>query len=115
MQGGIYMGDEQITNLYNVLKDVEGLEGEENKLSNTFTAMLKDEIDATDEQEVYSNLHKIIYKYKNDEKMLKVIDEVVEALAAGAKLSEILLIAKDEIVHPTPINTMNLDDFNTIR
>ncbi len=109
------MRNEQIINLYNVLKDVEGLEGEENKLSNTFTAMLKDEIDATDEQEVYSNIRNVIYKYKDDEKKLQVIDEVVAALATGAKLSEILLIVKDEIVHPTPINTMNLDDFNTIR
>ncbi|MBZ4644569.1 MAG: hypothetical protein JG777_58 [Clostridia bacterium] len=101
-------------NLYSVIKEVEKYEDGENKLSNTFTDMLKNEIDATDEQEVYNNIRNLIYKYKDEEKSLEIIDEVVEALSDGAKLSEIFLIARDEIEHPTPVNVMNLDEFNTL-
>ncbi|MDK2800626.1 MAG: hypothetical protein PWP27_1476 [Clostridiales bacterium] len=99
-------------NLFSVLTEVEKLEDSKNKFSNTFTDMLKNEIDATDEPEVYNNIRKLVYKYKDDEKALQIIDEVVEALSEGATLSEILLIAKDEIEYPTPINVMNLDEFN---
>ncbi|WHH58529.1 hypothetical protein [Petroclostridium sp. X23] len=99
-------------NLFSVFTDVERLEDEKNRMSNTFTDMIKNEIDATDEQEVYNNLRNMIYKYKDDGLALTVMEEMSEALTNGAKLSEILLIAADEIQLDTPVNTLDLDQFN---
>lgn len=106
------MKGQHTRNLYAVLNEVRQLEGGENKLSNIFTEMLKDEINVLDEQQIYNNLHGLIDKYKDDQKALRLIDEVFEELCNGATLSEIFLIAKDEILSPTPINAMELDGFN---
>lgn len=102
-------------NLYSILKQVKKYEDDKHTFSNTFTDMLKNEIDATEELEVYNNLSKLISRYKDDHESLQMIEEIVEALTNGAKLSEILLIAKDEIEEPTPVNVMNTDEFNNIK
>ena len=104
--------EEPNQNLYSLMQEVEKFEGEDNKFSNTFTDMFKNEIDATDEQEVYNNLRNLIYKYKDDKNSMKIIDEFTEAITDGATLSEILTIARDEIDIITPINAMDLDEFS---
>jgi len=75
-----------------------------------FCEILKNEIDAADEHEIYSKVLKILRKYQNDENSLKVIYEFFSAITEGSDLEEIMNIAIDEAVNPSTISELTIDD-----
>ena len=112
MFGGISMDkDFQEIDLKFAMNEIERFSDRENEICNTFVEMLKDEIDSTDEKEIYQEVKKLILKYIDNKNSLKIIDEVIEAISGGASMTEVLLVAKDEVIEPTPFNVINLEVF----
>lgn len=85
------------------LNEIQNVYGKDKEIENAFTEILKDEINSLDESEIYNNVINLIRKYINDENSLKLIDEVIEAISGGASMTEILLVARDEVVEPIRI------------
>ena len=84
----------------------------ETEVANTFVEMLKDEINSIDEIEIYNNVKKLINKYKDDNNSIRLIDEVISALTDGASMTEILLVARDEVIEPTTIDDLDMEDID---
>jgi hypothetical protein len=89
--------------------EIEKYSNSENEIGNMFVEMLKDEIDSTEESEIYQSVKKLILKYIDNKNALKIIDEVIEAISGGASMTEVLLVARDEVIEPTPVNVMSLE------
>lgn len=107
--GGVPVNqDFQEIDLRFAINEIEKSSDRENEIGNTFVEMLKDEIDSTDEAEIYRGVKKLIMKYINNKNSLKIIDEVIEAISGGASMTEVLLVARDEVLEPTPLNVMDV-------
>lgn len=98
-RGGMYM--EQKIDLNFALNQIASYSHVEEDIASTFVEMLKDEINSVEEDEIYHNVKNLIIKYRIDEKALNIIDEVITSITGGATMTEILLVARDEIVEPT--------------
>lgn len=79
-------------------------------LSLIFTEILKDEINANDEERLYNGLKRLVRKYSDDNAAFSAIDEFVRVLCGGTSLKEIFLLAKDEALHPTISSEIRVDD-----
>jgi tRNA A37 threonylcarbamoyltransferase TsaD len=92
-------------NFYNksmeLINDLEVLEKNICNLSGIFAEILKDEINANDEQRLFNGFKRIIKKYSQDKKGLEAIDELIRVLCGGASINEILQVAKEECMNPT--------------
>nr|WP_235715945.1 hypothetical protein [Acetivibrio cellulolyticus] len=70
-------------------------------LPNVFAEILKDEINANDEQRLFNGFKRIIKKYSQDTKGQEVMDEMIRVLCGGASIYEILQVTKEESIDPT--------------
>lgn len=102
--------DFQDIDLKFAINEIERFPNSENEIGNMFVEMLKDEIDSTDEKEIYRGVKKLILKYIDNKRDLNIIDEVIEAISGGASMTEVLLVARDEVIEPTPVNVMNFEN-----
>lgn len=89
--------------------ELEALEKNVCNLPSIFAEMFKDEINANEEHKLYQGIKRIIKKYSQDSNTLSVINEFTGVISGGATLEEILLIARDEAVSPTPASEMTVD------
>lgn len=95
-----------------MLDAVIELESNENRLNNLpliFAEMFKDEINANDEHKLYNGVKRVIKKYSDDSKATSAINEFFRVITGGTSLDQILLIAKDEAVDPTPAVKLSID------
>lgn len=98
------------------LKEIQDIYYREAEIANTFVEILKDEINSTHEKETYNNVKELILKYQDNNQALKIIDEVISSITGGASMTEVLLVARDEVVAPIRIDNMindNTCDKNT--
>lgn len=91
------------------LNEMSELKNDRKKIEGTFTEILKDEINSIEESQIFNNVISTADKYKDDNNALDIIEDVFKAITGGASLAEILLVTKDELVNPTPINVINTD------
>lgn len=75
-----------------------------------FSEMLKNEINAADEHEIYKKVMKVIRKYQKDEKCITAINEFFSAISEGADLKEIMNISIDEASSPSTVSDLIIDD-----
>lgn len=101
--------------LHELLKKMDKTDKEICNFQLVFSEILKNEIDAADEHGIYSKVMKIIRKYQNDEKSLKVIYEFFAAISEGSDLEEIMNIAIDESLNPSAVSEATIDDSCTIK
>lgn len=83
-----------------LLNELEFMEKEACNIPGIFAEILKDEINANDEQRLYNGFKRIIKKYSNDKKAQEVMDETMRVLCGGAAIQEILQVTREEIINP---------------
>lgn len=101
--------------LQGLLKKMDEADKEICNFQLVFTEILKNEIDAADEREIYAKVMKILQKYLNDEKSLKAIYEFFSAISEGADLEEVMNIAIDEAENPSAVSELTIDDSCTVK
>lgn len=93
------------TNEYNgtldLINELEGMEKNICNLSDVFAEILKDEINANDEERLFNGFKRIIKKYSQDKKGQEVMDEIIRVLCGGASIQELLQVTKEECLDPT--------------
>ncbi|WP_235832676.1 hypothetical protein [Acetivibrio mesophilus] len=75
-----------------------------------FTEILKDEINANDQQRIYNGVKRLIKKYSQEKRGMETLDEFIRVLSGGASLEELLQIAKEEAQNPTISTGITVDD-----
>jgi hypothetical protein len=75
-----------------------------------FAEILKDEINANDEQELYFGVKNIIKKYSGEREAFEAIDEFIKVITGGASLDEIIQLAIDEAHNPTLASDLTLNN-----
>jgi hemerythrin superfamily protein len=108
-KGVDYMQNQNNNPLRFALNEMSELKNDRKKIEGTFTEILKDEINSIEESQIFNNVISTADKYKDDNNALDIIEDVFKAITGGASLAEILLVTKDELVNPTPINVINTD------
>lgn len=93
--------DEIYKDTVEIIPELESLEKDNCHLSQVFAEVMKDEINANPEDDLYKNVKSFIHKYSNDMNAIKLVNEFTEAISGGASLNEILQITRDEVVEPT--------------
>jgi hypothetical protein len=92
-------------NYYNesieLVNELEDLEKNICNLPDIFSEILKDEINANDEQRLFNGFKRIVKKYSQDKKGQEVMDELMRVLCGGASIYEILQVTKEECLDPT--------------
>lgn len=83
-------------NISSLFKSLDNLERQNTNIPLIFSEILKDEINANDENTLYNNLKAILDKYKDNQPVLYVINLVIKALSDGATLEEILNVSIEE-------------------
>lgn len=84
-----------------LINELEVLEKDICNLPDIFAEILKDEINANDEQRLFNGVKRIIKKFSEDKKGQEAMDELMRVLCGGATIYEILQVAKEECVSPT--------------
>ncbi|MFZ5985932.1 MAG: hypothetical protein ACOYWZ_02270, partial [Bacillota bacterium] len=79
-------------------------------LPSIFSEMLKDEVNANDEQRIYNGIKRIIKKYSEEKNGISIVNELIGVLSGGASLEEILQITKEEALNPTLATGLTVDD-----
>ncbi|HOP93531.1 MAG TPA: hypothetical protein PLP24_09200 [Acetivibrio thermocellus] len=79
-------------------------------IGDIFTEILKDEINANDQQKLYNGVKRLIKKYSQEKRGLETLDEFVRVLTEGASLEELLQIAREESQNPTITTEIIVDD-----
>jgi hypothetical protein len=92
------------------IDELEELEKNACNLPLIFSEILKDEINANDEEKLYNGMKRMVRKYSNDAVAFSAIDEFVRVLSGGTSLKEIFLLAKDEVLHPTISSEIRVDN-----
>lgn len=105
------MLDGKTNGILKAVEELEELEKQVCSLPMIFAEMMKDEINANEERKLYNGIKRILRRYSGDRKVMAALDDFTGALTGGATLEEILTIAKDEAVSPTPASdiTVNSD------
>lgn len=96
--------------LQELLKRMDKTDKEICNFQLVFCEILKNEINAADEHEIYSKVLKVMRKYQDDEKTLSAIYEFFSAVSEGADLEEIMNIAIDEATNPSALSELTVDD-----
>lgn len=76
------------------------LEKEKHNLPMIFTEILKDEINANDELNIYHGIKKFIQKHSENRNSIYIINEFFKILSGGVSLDEIMQISLDETRNP---------------
>lgn len=98
-----------------LMEDMEKVERDICNFPLVLAEMLKDEINAADEQEMYKSFKKLIKEYAEDEKGMSAINAFFGAITGGASLEEIITIAIEESQDPTVASGLIVDDSCKIR
>lgn len=93
-----------------ILPELDKLEKEKCNLPQVFAEVLKDEINANNEYDLYHNVKDFISKYSKDANSLKVINEFTKAISGGASLNEILQITREEVTNPSISTGLTTED-----
>lgn len=93
-----------------LLEQIQKVEKEICNFHLVFAEMMKDEINAFDEHEMYAGVMKIMRKYAKDDKSMTVINEFFSAITGGASLEEIMSIAIEEAQDPSVASGLTVDD-----
>lgn len=96
--------------LQDLLKRMDATDKEICNFQMVFCEILKNEINAAAEHDIYSKVLKVIRKYQEDEKTLSAIYEFFSAVSEGADLEEIMNIAIDEATNPSALSELTVDD-----
>jgi hypothetical protein len=75
-----------------------------------FTEVFKDEINANDEQKLYTGIKKIIGKYSANEMAMTAINDFTSAISGGSSLMEIIQISLEEATNPSLSSDISVDD-----
>ncbi|HHV28736.1 MAG TPA: hypothetical protein GXX73_03885 [Clostridium sp.] len=86
------------------------MEKEVCNIGTVFTEILKDEINANDQQRIYNGVKRLIKKYSQEKRGMETLDEFIRVLSGGASLEELLQIAKEEAQNPTISTGITVDD-----
>ena len=78
-------------------------------LPEVFSQILKDEINANDEQRLFNGFKRIIKKHSHNKKEFEAIDEMIRILCGGGSINEILQVTIDECLNPTLETGINVD------
>ncbi|HOM03744.1 MAG TPA: hypothetical protein PLH43_13140 [Acetivibrio sp.] len=89
---------------------MESIESKVCNVGTVFTEILKDEINANDQQRLYNGLKRLIKKYSREKRGLEALDEFIRVLSGGASLEELLQIAKEEAQNPTISTEVTVND-----
>lgn len=89
--------EKQITKL---IVEMDMLEKENRDVPIIFSEILKNEINANDEQSIYKELKKLIEKYSKDENSISAINDFTRVLSGGIPLVGIMQLSIDEIACP---------------
>ncbi len=103
MEGDIYK------DTVDIIPELEKLEKDNCHLRQIFAEVLKDEINAIPEDDLYNNVKSFINTYSGDAKAINIINEFTEIISGGASLNEILQITRDEVVNPTIVTEITTD------
>lgn len=90
-----------LTHAIDLIKEFEDMEKNVCGLPDVFSQILKDEINANDEERLFNGFKRIIKKYSHNKKELEAIDEMIRILCGGASINEILQVTRDECLDPT--------------
>lgn len=93
-----------------LLHEIESLENEVCNMASVFTEILKDEINANDQQRLYNGVKRLIKKYSQEKRGLEALNEFVRVLSGGASFDELLQIAMEEAQNPTISTGISVDD-----
>lgn len=91
-----------------LINELEVLEKDICNLPGIFAEILKDEINANDEQRLFNGFKRTIKKYSQDKKGQEAMDELMRVLCGGASINEILQVVKEECINPTLETEMTL-------
>jgi len=78
-------------------------------IGDIFTEILKDEINANDQQKLYNGVKRLIKKYSQEKRGLEP-RWVCKGFNRGASLEELLQIAREESQNPTITTEIIVDD-----
>jgi len=106
---GLFIGRDEFSSIPAYVSELEKIEKDICNLPLIFSEIFKDEVNANDENKIYNGVKRVIKKYSGDRSSMEAIDEFVRVLSGGTSLSEILLIARDEALNPTPVTEMQVD------
>ena len=93
-----------------IFPELDKLEKEKCNLPQVFAEILKDEINANNEYDIYHDVKEFINKYSKDANSLKVINEYTQAISGGATLNEILQITMEEVINPSISTGLTTED-----
>lgn len=96
--------------LKELLGRVQKTEKEICNFSLVFAEIFKNEINASDDHELYIRLMEVIRKYADDEKIFSALNEFFNAIAEGATLEEVMEIAIEEAGDPSALSELTVDD-----
>ena len=106
----VYIASQEPNSTTKILDKLNDTEKEVCNLPLVFAEMLKDEINAVDEHELYSGIKDLLNKYSKDQGLMALIHEYTRVLTGGTSLQEILEITIDEAVSPTLASRLTVDD-----
>lgn len=93
-----------------LINELEVMEKDICNLPDIFSQILKDEINANDEQRLFNGFKRIVKKYSKDRKELEALDEMMRVLCGGASINEILQVTKDESVDTSIGTSITVDN-----
>lgn len=108
---GLFIDTNNNNKTLDLLMEVENMESEVcRNIASVFTEILKDEINANDEQRLYNGTKRLIKKYSQEKRGIEALNEFISVLSGGASLEELLLITKEEAKNPTLATELTVDD-----
>ncbi|TYQ17720.1 UNVERIFIED_CONTAM: hypothetical protein Cloal_0082 [Acetivibrio alkalicellulosi] len=105
----IFIGADGGNKTLNAVNELEKIEPELCNIPSVFAEILKNEINANDEQKLYNGIKRIVRKYSQQKNGIQIINELVRVLCGGATLDEILEISKEEALNPTTVTDIVAD------
>lgn len=84
-----------------ILPKLDKLEKEKCNLPQVFAEIIKDEINANNEYDLYHDVKDLISKYSEDANAINIINEFTQAISGGATLNEVLQITCEEVIVPS--------------
>lgn len=109
-QEGYTIAAESITSRFKrLLMEMEELEKRDGRFRLVLAEILKDEINANDEENLYNGIIRILREYHDNEHVSQLINEITAAVSGGATMEEIIRISMDETVNPTIASEIMID------
>lgn len=98
------------TTIVELLDQMEKVEKDICNFPMVFVEMMKNEINANDEQEMYNSVKKLLRKHAKDAKAISLMEDFFGAISGDASLEEIMTIAIEEAQDPSLTSELTVDD-----